>query len=787
MTVEEVKKAGIDLNDNENYNTVKYSIDAEFDAAGVVIEKYVLYDTSGGKVKDHATIRIDDQVVIISDGGPTYVEPLNALVIRQETVDEEMYMVIYGQSKWLKEFYNVQLIVVNNDKIVPLKDCMATLDIPPGLTLCDDTLLRSMGTLEPQAVKTAEWCLRGDVEGDYSLTATFAGYNQSSGMYNKYKFTTEEDLHVYAGSALKMYIKLPKYSYYNKDYNVQIGLKNMSDKPIYGLENNIIGVDQISKATLNGTALGIFHYSTPPKQGFLQHNLGVAKIKVDELLPGQTAVIELGILDLWKSVYEQFIDAEMYDANQLRLLALLSRKPSLMSQYWFYTAYVTALKELPTEHILRTFDIHFAGSSTEIPYEFIIEDEDAPSNGTVDWIWTNAACNSLRDIFEGRQRPGYNYDTFREEYIYNMDTSGIRDEVTDFISYLNDKLSACKFASVMDIITDKYFVVRPQANRPVKVKKYVTYNFPAPRRNAVAHVVTAASDDAFELTALNGAVPDADGYITVDEETVFRIKANETGREGGIIIKYDDGTTEEMKIRSVEAHECKSTGGYFLLEAPSNGEPGLAARICDTCGEITESFNINPEATAMLSNKNTYADIRVAVEEAVAAGEKTELSLFGIVNVTADVTIPDYIDVLIAPDTVINVKEGCKLIAKGEVKDFSGYNYDLSGNGPVVSATTTTAVTSTTSAASTTTTTATETTTTAADTTTTSVPVSSTTTTSETTTQPVQTTSASGSEGEGTTLPETGYPASFGFIAGLAVLMTLAGAALVIRNRKEEE
>ena len=68
----------------------------------------------------------------------------------------------------------------------------------------------------------------------------------------------------------------------------------------------------------------------------------------------------------------------------------------------------------------------------------------------------------------------------------------------------------------------------------------------------------------------------------------------------------------------------------------------------------------------MFSNSTTfatYADIRMAVEDAAKSGEKGELSLFGNIEVTADVTIPDYVDVLIAPDTKITLAKGCKLIA----------------------------------------------------------------------------------------------------------------------------
>ena len=41
MTKEEVIAAGIDLGDEENFNSFKYSIEADFKAGGVVIERVV--------------------------------------------------------------------------------------------------------------------------------------------------------------------------------------------------------------------------------------------------------------------------------------------------------------------------------------------------------------------------------------------------------------------------------------------------------------------------------------------------------------------------------------------------------------------------------------------------------------------------------------------------------------------------------------------------------------------------------------------------------------------------
>ena len=116
----------------------------------------------------------------------------------------------------------------------------------------------------------------------------------------------------------------------------------------------------------------------------------------------------------------------------------------------------------------------------------------------------------------------------------------------------------------------------------------------------------------------------------------------------------------------------------------------------------------------MLSNGECYDDIRGAIADAAKSEEELKLYIFGDINIVENVTIPEDLMLVIVPDTIINVNNGCKLIAKGEVKDFSGYDYDLSGNGPISSKITTTSVTTTV----TTTTTSNSTTTTFATTTT---------------------------------------------------------------------
>ena len=193
---------------------------------------------------------------------------------------------------------------------------------------------------------------------------------------------------------------------------------------------------------------------------------------------------------------------------------------------------------------------------------------------------------------------------------------------------------------------------------------------------------------------------------------------------------------------------------------PGENHGAVRASFCSTCHKLLDCKQLSKNVVAMLSNGECYDDIRGALADYANYGEGLKLYIFGDVNIVEDVTVPADLTLVITPGTSIIVKDGCKFVAKGSVEDYSGMEYDLSGNGPVVATTTTTETTTTTTS---------ETTTTTSATTTTAAPVTTTT------------------EGGSSEMPKTGYPVSFGMIAGLAALMTAAGAVLVIRNRKENE
>ena len=102
-----------------------------------------------------------------------------------------------------------------------------------------------------------------------------------------------------------MTIEAPNYSCYGDKYEMKIALTNVSDKPIYDLENKVKNVEH-----------GYYSYKTVNDHGIVTNTSGkrilssggATSISVEELKPGESAVIELSITDLWKSPYQKNLE-----------------------------------------------------------------------------------------------------------------------------------------------------------------------------------------------------------------------------------------------------------------------------------------------------------------------------------------------------------------------------------------------------------------------------------------------------------------------------------------------
>ena len=765
MNIDEIRAAGIDLGDAANYHVFKYEIKMTFDAEPVIINKYEAKSSSSGSSGGHGTTDgyyISSSVTI----GNTPAKVIGYY----ETAHEEMYMVIRGESKWLKEFYDVQLIVLNKDGSgESLTDCTATLNSPAGLTLVNCERSQHFDKLESGSPYMIHWYLRGDEAGDYDLTASLSGW--SNGEEYTYNFKSKNTLHVYAGNALKMRITIPQYSFYDEDYPVRISFINVSDKPIYNIEHTIFGFTQSSKLTISRYRNGVC-VSTEEHFENLQSVSLNKKCSIDVLDPGEEIVAYITIHDIWKSVLEKQILDQKIAADLVTLVSGLSKDPTCLVINFASTLYKSILDSIVVAHVVQCVDVAtLEGSTTTVPHEVVVTDI---SPELAEKYKFSLVQNLAKDL------TGWALDQTELDVVQAVYDGGVFFEGVNGAENPGDLISPSAqyalsfmpdgFDWTSDAYTlgeDIYYRVRtPEGGGNVEfsVEESNELVKPAP----AANVKRMMSDSDFDIEVIKGDYTIGEnGKLIFKSEGIVKLTPRKAGVTANVRAVAENGEETRVPIRIVDEHECE--GDFFILCMPGEDRGAIRASFCSTCHKLLDCKQLSQNVVAMFSNGECYDDIRGAVADASSYGEGIKLYIFGELNIVEDVTIPKDLTLVITPDTVITVKDGCKLMAKGKVEDYSGKNYDLSGNGPVIAVTTTATETTTT----------TETTSTTSDSTTTTTAAVTTTTTaaSETTT----------TENGTSTMPDTGYPVSFGMIAGLAALMTAAGAALVIRSRKEEE
>ena len=729
MTKDEIKKTGIDLSGDENFNGIKYSVETKFDNTGLSIQKDEISDPDGNTVYKNTRMKIADGRTIDLDKEKkangqneregVYIEELGSYVYHAETLDEEMFLFVNGSSRWLKEFYDVQLLVFNKGGGA-VKDCKAALNIPDGLTLVESEQVQKIGDLTGAVAKTAHWYLRGDREDEYELSAVFEGSkNGDPDDKIKMTFKAKDKFHVYTSGAVHMNIVLPKYSYYDHDYVIKINLTNISDKPIYDLDCVVDRKYQLSKAVITATddSMNIKTETKYDTIYLMGRYADDQKLRMGELQPDETVTLEFTVKDIWRSVYEQYISSVAFDENKDKMLrGLINAKNNLLRIREISNTFAKHFSELPTEHILKCIEVGFEGSQAPVSYSVDIDTEtNAPAERTYA-VSTEYATDRLREIFNGLPGAETDLEQLRKDFIVNMCNKDEEPASNAVIEYYNKK-SANGSQDVSDLIVGEDGDAERYFNKfGGSAKVSLTIYTHGEEENV--NIPVTLKGNAVELTDVYGNTAGEDGKLEVPEgDDIIRVRVPKTFESGELIFEFEDGTKEIQKVKRAESHQCVSTGRFEVVQIPDGNEPGLAIRVCDICGEITECRPVNCKAVAMLSSSDTYADIRVAVDDAVTAGKSTELTLFGNIDVTADVTVPEYVDVLIADNAVINVKDGCRLIAEGKVTDLSGRNYDLSGKVTAVPATTTTSAVTTTATSTTTTTAPTTTVTTTTSTT----------------------------------------------------------------------
>ena len=268
MTKDEIIKAGIDINAVENkhvYNCVT-----------------VLQFTPSISV-NVPCIFADDQLI---KGEPVKVKIPTADA--KGTYDEatiypvakDVFLIIHSTTSWLKEMFDVQLLVSNSSAVEVIEDCIAELNLPDGLSLAvmtgdaqSETV--DFGDVAPNEIKDHHWYICGDKEGEYILDGTVSGTRVGGGMSGEISanFTTSEPITVLAGNAMKMTITAEGTATVGETYKVKYALENTSEKTLYDvlfrvLRGKFIEAYDISEITCKPEIFGKEAFEGDIENGF---------------------------------------------------------------------------------------------------------------------------------------------------------------------------------------------------------------------------------------------------------------------------------------------------------------------------------------------------------------------------------------------------------------------------------------------------------------------------------------------------------------------------------------
>ncbi|MBR5527432.1 MAG: hypothetical protein IKV97_00400, partial [Clostridia bacterium] len=300
MTLEEIEAAGIDTSDPANQHVFKYEIKLEFEAEVDWISLEAYFRPDGECIKfttgDYHGPTGGGYYPGGGGGGGTggggILIPLpGGTTATVYPVSEKFFLIIHGEVRWLKEMYDVEMLVFNKSLTDTVEDCTAQLNIPEGLSLAamradmeQQSAKREIDYIAPGGTESIHWYLRGDTAGTYNITASLDGMLMPFEEEFHYEYEADSAIKVYAGSAMHMTIEVPGITYYNEDYPIRITLENVSHKPIYNISHAITGLKQCRVTVYSD---GHIEEETYVDEGT------VGSIRTEVFNPGDKMVIEL--------------------------------------------------------------------------------------------------------------------------------------------------------------------------------------------------------------------------------------------------------------------------------------------------------------------------------------------------------------------------------------------------------------------------------------------------------------------------------------------------------------
>lgn len=352
MTYDEIVAAGIDPSAPGNEHVYKFAAEMSFTVGLKTYElPYAVYKNGQGKV-----VGTNGGFFSLGDGSENETG-YGGLTIGLFPITEQFVLVIYGEARWLKEMFNVELVITNQSATDTLDQVIATLELPEGLSLADmiegaQSEAQSLGNVGCNQTATARWYVRGDAEGEYNITAKVSAVSMPYGERIEQVFTTTEPIKVYAGSALKMTVTVNDVAERGEQYPVIFHLENVSDRPIYNLSFGITGVEQFKVLRIGNKEGNMPIDSEDFEDTFIR--------SVPELKPGDYIEMEISTT-IWFNSVAEIGEAALKTYLNSNGLGFLGNFVEI--QYYLQDVSLITLE----------------GSTTAIPYDIVVNKTERPN------------------------------------------------------------------------------------------------------------------------------------------------------------------------------------------------------------------------------------------------------------------------------------------------------------------------------------------------------------------------------------------------------------------------
>jgi len=207
---------------------------------------------------------------------------------------ENFYLIIRGEVRWLKEMFDVEMLIVNNSLTDTMEDLTATLVLPEGLSLAamieeEQSLSQYVDYIAGGESKSLHWYVRGDTAGQYDLKATLTGKVMPFEEKIDDVFVGKDKLQVFAGDALHLNFSFPSATYHGEDFPITITLTNVSNVTLYNVQHLI----QVSEGME-------IYYSNGDEKKRIETSAW-QKVGIKEMNPGDKIIIETTANIIFKS------------------------------------------------------------------------------------------------------------------------------------------------------------------------------------------------------------------------------------------------------------------------------------------------------------------------------------------------------------------------------------------------------------------------------------------------------------------------------------------------------